>query len=65
MMTTVIINTETPTGKMLLKQVKQYPHVAKIVEEWEDDIKKRHSYQEFKEALATSLNKRFDASIEI
>ena len=64
MMTTVIINTDTPAGKMLLQQVKQYPRVARIVEEQESNAK-RHSYQEFKEKLASSLNKRFNADIEI
>ena len=64
MMTTVIINTDTPAGKTLLQQIKQHPHVARIVEEQEDDSKKRHSYQEFKEILATSLNKRFNADIK-
>ena len=62
-MTTVIINTDTPTGKMLLDQVKQHPRVARIIEE--DDAKKRYSYQEFKEKLASSLNERFDANIKV
>ena len=64
MMTTVIINTDTPVGKTLLQQVKQHPDVARIVEEQEDGAKNRYSYQEFKKKLATSLNKRFDAEIE-
>ena len=63
-MTTVIINTDTPTGKMLLKQVQQHPRVAIIVEEQEDKAEKRFSYQEFKEKLASSLNKRFNAGIK-
>ena len=39
MMTTVIIDTDTPAGKTLLQQVKQHPHVARIVEEQEDGTK--------------------------
>ena len=62
-MTTVVIDTNTPTGKKLLEQVKLHPHVARIVEEQENNTK-RHSYQEFKEKLASSLNKRFNADIE-
>ena len=62
-MTTVIINTDTPTGKMLLKQVQQHPSVARIVEEQEDSEEKLYSYQEFKEKLASSLNRRFNAGI--
>jgi|GEM_PF-2645494 len=64
MMTTVVINTDTPVGKMLLQQVKQFPNVAQIVEGQETETKKRHSYQEFKEKLASSLNERFNADIE-
>ena len=63
MTTTVIINTDTPTGRKLLEQVKQNPHIARIIEE--DDTKRRYSYQEFKEKLASSLNDRFNAEIKV
>ena len=64
MIATVIINTDTPVGKKLLEQVKQHPGVARIVED-SDDSNKRYSYQEFKEKLASSLNKRFNAGIDV
>ena len=64
-MTTVIIDTDSAAGKKLLDQVKQHPHVAKIIEEEEGDSKKRYSYQEFKEKFASSLNKRFNADIKV
>ena len=63
-MTTVIINADTPTGKMLLNQVKQHPRVARVVEEQMDNTNKRYSYKEFKEKLASSLNERFNADIK-
>jgi len=64
MMTTVIINTDTPTGKKLLESVKQHPNIARIIEE-DDHTEKRYSYQEFKERFASSLNKRFNADIKV
>ena len=65
MPTTVEINTDTPTGKMLLQQIKQHPRVARIIEKQEVGAERRHSYQEFKEKLASSLNERFNADIEV
>jgi len=65
MPTTVEINTDTPTGKMLLQQIKQHPRVARIIEKQEVSRENRYSYQEFKEKLASSLNERFNADIEV
>ena len=65
MITTVIINTNTPVGKKLLEQVKKYPGVARIVEDRSDDLNRRYSYQEFKEKLASSLNDKFNADIDV
>jgi len=62
-MTTVIINTDTPTWKMLLEQVKQHPRVVKIIDE--GDTNKRQSYQEFKEKLASSLNEWFNEDTKV
>ena len=62
-MTTVIINTDTPAGKMLLEHIKQHPSIARVIEEQTYEEKKRYSYQEFKEKLASSLNERFNAGI--
>ena len=57
---------DTPTEKLSLQQIKQHPHDTRIIDEREvDSTGKRHSYQEFKEKLASSLNKRFDADIRV
>jgi len=66
MSTTVKINMDAPTGKLSLPQIKQHPHDTRIIDEREvDRTGKRHSYQEFKEKLASSLNKRFNADIKV
>ena len=44
-------------------KVKKYLKVAKIIEKQEDSEEKLYSYQEFKEKLASSLNRRFNADI--
>ena len=66
MSSTVETNTDISAGKVPLQQVRQSSHIARIIDEKEiDSAEKRHSYQEFKEKLASSLNKRFNADIEV
>jgi hypothetical protein len=45
-------------------KVKKYPKVKRIVEEKKNSEERLYSYQEFKEKLASSLNRRFNAGIK-
>ena len=57
---------DAPAEKLSLQQIKQHPHDPRIIDERGGDSEgKRHSYQEFKEKLASSLNKRFNADIKV